>query len=128
MRVQSYQLKMLSRWEFFQLLFEVLAFAEKSSEEMSETFTNKLQELRTSFDIYDKELVQQRKIPTKQLMKAERDRDFAIRKIYTLICAYSDYRFDKKKMEAATSLNRVFKRYGTGSSISRMNQDAETAV
>ena len=128
MKVAIYHVSRLSRWEFFQLLFEVLAFAEKSSEEMSETFTNKLQELRTSFDIYDKELVQQRKIPTKQLMKAERDRDFAIRKIYTLICAYSDYRFDKKKMEAATSLKRVFKRYGTGSSISRMNQDAETAV
>ena len=123
MRVRYYQLKTLSRWEVMQLLNYILEFAEKRTEGMPDAVKNKLKELRAVYDIYDIEIAEQRQIPIEELQKAEIERDFAIRKIYTLVRDYTDYRFDEKKMHAATVLKRIFKKYGTGSSISRISQD-----
>ncbi len=128
MNVTYSPLNRLSRWEVFQLLYDVLAFAEPRMEGMPIAFTNQLEKLRITFDIYDIEIAEQRRISTEQLLKADEERDFAIRKTYTLLRDYADYRYDTKKMEAATALKRIFKRYGTGSSISRRPQDTQTSM
>lgn len=128
MNVLPYHVNRLSRWEIFQLLFDILAFAEEYSDDMPAPYTAKLQTLRTTFDIYDMEVAKERRISSEELLKADKARDFAIRKIYTLIRAYSDYHFDPEKMKAAKYLMQIIKWYGTGTSISRMSQDAQTAV
>ncbi len=128
MKARSYHTYRFSQWAFFQFIYYVLDYIEPLVEGMPETFTNKLETLRTSFDIYDIEVAQQRRISAEELMKADEERDFAIRKTYTFICAYVDYRYDPKKMEAANALKQIFKRYGTGSSISRKSQDTQTAM
>lgn len=128
MNVLPYHVNRLSRWEIFQLLFDILAFAEEHSDDMPEAYTTKLQTLRTTFDIYDIEVAKERRISNEELLKADKARDFAVRKIYTLIRAYSDYHFDPEKMKAAKYLQHILKWYGTGSAISRMSQDAQTAV
>ena len=128
MKVRGYQLNRLSQWEVFQLLYNILEFAELRTEGMPDAVNNKLKELRRVFDIYDIEIAQHRQIPIEKLQKAEMERDFAIRKIYTLVRDYTDYRFDEKKMHAAAVLKRIFKKYGTGSSISRISQDQQTSM
>ena len=128
MQVRGYHLNRLNRWEVFQLLYNFLEFAESRTEGLPEAVNNKLKELRAAFDIYDIEIAQQRQIPIEELQKAEIERNFAIRKIYTLVRDYIDYRFDEKKMQAATVLKRIFKKYGTGSTISRMSQDQQTSM
>lgn len=128
MNIRPYHLNMLLRWEIFQLLADVLAYIDKIEEEMPQNYTAKLKELRTAFEIYDIELVQERKPTIDQLLKAEEGRNYAIRKLYQLIRTYSNYRFDTNKEQAAQSLLHIFKYYGTGSKISRFNQDAQTAM
>lgn len=128
MKLRPYLLNTFSRWEIFQFLYDSLSFAEEIAVDMPPTYNTKLQELRTAFDIYDIELVQEQKASSERLLKEDDERNFAIRKIYTLIHAYSDYRFDTEKMQAAKQLMQIFKYYGTGSRISRMNQDAKTGL
>ena len=128
MKLRPYLLNTFSRWEIFQFLYDSLSFAEGIAVDTPPTFNTKLQELRTAFDIYDIELVQEQKASSERLLKEDADRSFAIRKIYILIRTYSDYRFDTEKMEAAKQLMQIFKYYGTGSRISRMNQDAKTGL
>ena len=128
MKVQPYLLDRLTRWEFFQFIYDVLALTNKLEGEMPLAFTAKTQELRTAFDIYDVELMEDRRPPSKLLMQADKDRDFTIRKMYQLIRAYSTYRFEPEKERAATSLLKTFKRYGTGSKIARYDQETQSAV
>ncbi|MDD2474749.1 MAG: DUF6261 family protein [Dysgonamonadaceae bacterium] len=128
MNVKLHHLERLSRWELFQLVFDALTFIDTHSQEMPQSFTNKAEELRTIFDIYDVEMALERKIPTSEVFEAEQLRDYDVRKIYNLIYDYSDYRYDKQIEKAAQALIAVFKPYGTGSSISRMPQEEQTAV
>ena len=128
MNIRPYYLKMLSRWEIFQLLTDVLSLTDKISEDMPQTYTDKLGQLHTAFNIYDIEVMQESKPSPKQLLKAEEGRDYAIRKIYQLIRYYSNYRFNTNKEFAAKKLLRIFKSLGTGSKISRENQDTQTAM
>lgn len=95
---------------------------------LSRTHVIKLEELHTAFDIFDEELVQERLPTPHQLLQADKERDYAIRKIYQLIGYYSDYRYDAAKEQAAKRLKSVFKSYGTGSAISRLSQDMQTAI
>ena len=95
---------------------------------MPPAFTTKLEELRTSFEIYDIELAQERRPSSEQLQQADESRDYTVRKLHQLIKDFSDYRFDTEKEQAAKSLLTIFKRYGTGSKIARLSQDSQTAV
>ena len=128
MKIKIYALEILNRWEVFQLLNDVLTLTDKHLEGMPQSYTDKLTEFRTAFDIYDEELVQERRPTPHQLLKVEEERDYAIRKIYQLIRYYSDYRFDLEKEKAAKALMRIFKLYGTGSKISRFNQNTQSAM
>ena len=73
-------------------------------------------------------LTQEKQTAPAALIEAEEKRDHAIRKIYNLIKEYSDYPYEQDKEDAAKHLLRVFKPYGTGSSIATMGQDPETSV
>lgn len=128
MKISYSNLHGLNRWELFQFLADVLAYTEYHEEEMPELLTNKLAEVRIAFKAYDEALVQEQKASPEALYKAEEERDYAVRKLYSIIKEYSDYAFDKTKEDAAKALLQVFKPYGTGSEIAKMAQDAETAV
>ena len=128
MNVKYYHLRILSRWELFQEMFDALKYTEEHSEGMPESFVKKVQELRTAFDFYDEELTLERRISTSEISEADKLRDYAVRKVYGIIYEYSNYRYDQQKEVAAQALIHAFKRYGTGSSISRMGQDTQTAV
>lgn len=128
MNVKLYHLVRLSRWELFQLVFDALTFIDNHSQGMPLSFTNKVDELRSAFAIYDVEVALERKISTSEVFEAEQLRDYDVRKIYSLIYDYSDYRYDNKIEKAAQALLFIFEPYGTGSSISRMPQESQTAV
>lgn len=128
MKVSYSNLNRLTRWEVFKFLDDVLNFAEAREEGLPELYLNKLAELRASFVIFDEALVQEGKTSPERLIEAEEKRDYAIRKIYSICREYSDYSFDEAKEDAANALLKLFKPYGTGSVISKMAQDAETAV
>ncbi len=128
MNIKLHTLKLMKQWELFQFTFDMIEFAHKQEEGMPQTYADKLDELNAAFDIYDKELAQDRMPTPHQLLKADEDRDYAIRKLYQLIWYYSDYRYDAAKEQAAKGLKSVFKSYGTGSAISRLSQDTQTAV
>ena len=81
MTLRLYLLNSLSRWEIFQFLYDTLSFSEEYGADMPKSFTTKLQELRTAFDIYDIELVQDRKVSSEKLLKEDEERNFAIRKM-----------------------------------------------
>ncbi len=128
MNIKLHTLKLMKQWELFQFTFDMIEFAHKQEEGMPQTYADKLDELNAAFDIYDKELAQDRMPTPHQLLKADEDRDYAIRKLYQLIRYYSDYRFDAAKEDAAKALKTIFKSYGTGSFISRQAQDVQTAM
>lgn len=128
MNVTYTPLDRLNRWEIYQLLYDSLSLAEDFAPEMPESFNTKLQELRRAFDIYDFEMVQDRKVSSERLQNENNERNLAIRKIYSIVRVYSDYHYDPEKMMAAKYLRQIFKYYGTGSRISRMNQDAKTGL
>lgn len=128
MKISFTSLDKLTRWESFQFLYDVVDFIDSHSEGMSELFNSKFAELDAAFKIYDQALVQEGRTAPEELIKAEERRDFAIRKIYSLLREYSDFPFDQNKENAAKSVLEVFKPYGTGNSIAAMAQDSETAV
>lgn len=128
MKVSYSNLSRLTRWESFQFLADVLNFADSHEEGMPELYITKLAELRDAFNLYDDALVQERRTSPEGLIEAEENRDYAVRKIYTILREYSDYRFDKEKETAANGLLEVFRPYGTGNEIAKMAQDSETAV
>ena len=127
MKISNSNLNALNRWELFQFLDDVLIFAESHDEGMPELFTSKLAELRTTFDIFDTAFVQEQRTSPEGLLKAEEDRDYAVRKIYSIVKEYSDFRFDSEKEDAGKQLVRAFKPYGTGAQIAKMEQKKETA-
>ena len=107
---------------------DVLTTCDKYAHDMPETFTAKLAQLRSAYNIFDKELYGVRRLSAAGLLEAERARNYAVRKIYSLIVEYSDYEFDKEMEVAAKALLSVVKKYGTGRKISKMGQDTKTAV
>lgn len=125
MKVKSYQLERLSHLELLQFMRDALVFIDNHSEGMPESYTNKYEKVRTVLDIYYKEVMLPRRISTRDVFEAEELRDYDIRKIYSIINNYSDYRYDKQKEEAAKALMFIFRRYGTGHTISRMPQDTQ---
>lgn len=128
MEIKNYILKMMTQWELFQFAYDTLAFAENYAEGMPQPYTDKLAELREAFDIYDEEVAQERMPSPLELLKADDDRDYAIRKMYQLIRYYADYRYDATKEQAARGLKKVFKTFGTGSYISRQAQKVQTSM
>ena len=128
MNIRPYHLNILLRWEFFQLMSDIMNLTNKVEHEMPQTYTEKLEQLRAAFDIYGFEVAIQRRPTVEQLLEAEERRDYSVRKLYQIIGTYSNYRFDNNKEQAAQSLLRIFKRYGTGSKISRQSQDAQTSI
>ena len=128
MKITYSNIDRLTRWELHNLLTDVLIYADSHTDEMPELYTNKLAELDTAYKLYDDALVQEEKASTKSLLAAEDARDHAVRKIYNLIKEYSDFPYEQDKEDAAKHLLRVFKPYGTGSSIATMGQDSETSV
>ena len=128
MNIRSYNLDRLPRFEIFQLLYDVLAITDKIEEEMPQTYTAKLEELQEAFEIYDIEVARERRPSPADLLIAEEGREYSIRKTYQLIRDYSNYRFDPNKERATKSLLKTFKIFGTGSKISRLNQDIQTGV
>ena len=116
------------RWELFQFMYEALACIEENVDEMPDIFKDKAKELRTAFDIFDIEIVNDRTYSVKHLLEVEELRNYAIRKIYEVIRTYSDYTFSNEKEIAANSLHAVLKRYGTGRKISRMSQSEKSAL
>lgn len=128
MEIKNYILKMMTQWKLFQFALDTIAFADNYAEGMPQTYADKLEELRAAFNIYDQEVAQQRMPSRLELLKADDDRDYAIRKMYQLILYYSDYRYDAAKEHAAKGIKRIFKSYGTGSFISRQAQDVQTTM
>lgn len=128
MDIKLYELNRLSRWELFNLGYDALTYIDKHAQGKPPSFAEKHEALRKVFDIYDVEIAQQRQIFTDDLFEAQRLREYDIRKTYSIIFNYSDYRYDKNKEEAAQALMNIFKHYGTGSSISRMPQNTQTAI
>ena len=128
MEITFSQLNKLTRWEAFQFLSDVLKFAESISEGMPELYTNQLAKFETAFEAYDEALVQERRIAPDGLIEADENRDYAIRKLYSIAKEYSDYRYNSAMEDAAKVLLDVFISYGTGNSIAMMGQDTETAV
>lgn len=128
MDISYSNLNRLAHWGAFQFLYHVLNFAESHEEGMPELYTNKLAELRTAFDVFDEAFVQEQRSSPEGLLKAEEDRDYAVRKIYNIVKEYSDFRFDSDKEGAGKVLLKVFKLYGTGSQITKMEQEKETAL
>lgn len=128
MNIKLYALKMMNRWEVFQIFTDSLAFIDKLSEEMPETFTKKVEQFRKAYDIYDEKIVEEYRPTPRELVEAEEGLEYAIRKIYQLIRYYSDYRFDLEKETAGKALLHIFKSYGTGSYISRQNQYTKTGM
>ena len=128
MNIKLYALKMMNRWEVFQIFTDSLAFIDKLTEEMPETFTKKVEQFRKVYDIYDEKIVEEYRPTPRELVEAEEGLEYAIRKIYQLIRYYSDYRFDLEKETAGKALLHIFKSYGTGSYISRQNQYTKTGM
>ena len=128
MKIKYSNIDRLNRWELHNLLNDVLIYADSHTEGMPELYINKLAELDTAFKIYDDALAQEEKASIESLLAAEHMRDHAIRKLYSLIKEYADFPYEENKEDAANHLLRVFKPYGTGSSIAGMGQDAETSV
>lgn len=128
MDISYSNLNRLAHWGSFQFLYHVLNFAESHEEGKPELYTNKLAELRTAFNVFDEAFVQEQRTSPEGLLKAEEDRDYAVRKIYSIVKEYSDFRFDKDKEKAGKQLLKAFKLYGTGSQIAKMEQEKETAL
>lgn len=128
MKISNANLNRLTRWELHQFMTDALIYANSHLEGMPELYTNKLAELQTAYDTFDDVLAQEQQTAPEALIEAEEKRDHAIRKIYNLIKEYSDFPYEQDKEDAAKHLLRVFKPYGTGSSIATMGQDSETSV
>lgn len=128
MNIKYYHFRNLLRWELYQIMSDALKYTDRNLEGMPDSFNNKLQELHAIFDVYDEELTLERKVSSPEIFEAEEMRDYAVRKVYGIIHEYSDYKYDKQKEAAAKKLINIFKPYGTGSNISRMRQDIQTAV
>ena len=128
MKISNSNLNRLTRWELHQLLTDFLFYADSQLDGMPELYTNKLDKLQTVYEPYDEVLAQEAKTAPEALIAAEGKRDHAVRKMYNLIKEYADFPYDQAKQDAATHLLKVFKPYGTGSSIASMGQDTETSV
>lgn len=112
MNIKLHTLKMMRQWQLFKFTFDMIELAHKQEEGMPQAYVDKLNELNAAFDIYDKEVAQDRMPTHHQLLKADVDRDYAIRKLYQLIRYFADYRFDAAKEDAAKALKTIFKSYG----------------
>ena len=128
MKVASSTLRLLNRWEIFQFLADVLRVAERNADEMPQSYREKLSQLRTSFDIYDIEIAQNRRPSATRLLEVEEERNEAIRAIYNVLRAYVDYKYSEEKKTASKKLLKIFRFFGSGRKISRSDQETKTAM
>lgn len=128
MKVAATTLNYLTRWEVFQLMSDVLRYLEQNFDEMPQSFRDKLSDMHTAFDIYDEELVQERRPSAKQLLEADNDRMHAISTIYKVLRVYVHYKYSKEKQAAAKGLSKIFKLYGSAREINRKGQDTKSAM
>lgn len=128
MKIAAYTLDRINRWEVFQLMSDVLRYLEQNFDEMPESFRDKLSDMRTAFDIYDEELVQERRPSAKRLLEADDERMHAISTIYKVLRVYIHYKYSKEKQVAAKGLSKIFKLYGSSREINRKGQDTKSAM
>lgn len=128
MKIAATALNNLTRWEVFQLMSDVLRYLEQNFEEMPESFKDKLSDMRTAFDIYDEELVQERRPSAKRLLEADNERMHAISTIYKVLRVYIHYKYSKEKQVAAKGLSKIFKLYGSAREINRKGQDTKSTM
>ena len=128
MKIAAYTLDRINRWEVFQLMSDVLRYLEQNFDEMPESFRDKLSDMRTAFDIYDEELVQERRPSAKRLLEADDERMHAISTIYKVLRVYIHYKYSKEKQVAAKGLSKIFKLYGSAQEINRKGQDTKSAM
>ena len=128
MKIAAYTLDRINRWEVFQLMSDVLRYLEQNFDEMPESFRDKLSDMRTAFDIYDEELVQERRPSVERLLDADNERMHAISTIYKVLRVYIHYKYSKEKQVAAKGLSKIFKLYGSSREINRKGQDTKSAM
>lgn len=128
MNITQYILKRLNRWEFFQLTAAALSLMEEKSANMPDSFIEKLSQTHASFEIYDIEIVQERRPDINQLIEAEKECNYAIRTMYKVLHTYKNYKYSPEKQDASNYLLTIFKSYGSGREIARQPQDSKTAI
>lgn len=128
MQIAPYTLNLLTKWQIFQLIADVLTFAERSADEMPETFREKLSELRTIFEIYDEEIALERRPSAKRLIEVDEERNYAIRTMYKVMHTYIHYKYAPEKEVASQALLNIMKSYGSGREITRLPQGTRSAM
>lgn len=128
MNIVTYKLERLTRWEFFQLTADALSLMERNAAEMPASFQEKLTKLRTAFDIYDIEIVQERQHDNKLLLDVEEECNYAILTLYKMARSYKNYKYSPQKEEASKELLKIFRYYGSGREISRQSQTTKAAI
>lgn len=128
MQIAPYTLNLLTKWQIFQLIADVLTFAERSADEMPETFREKLSELRTTFEIYDQEIALERRPSAKRLIEVDEERNYAIRTMYKVMHTYMHYKYAPEKEVASQALLNIMKSYGSGREITRLPQGTRSAM
>ena len=128
MQIAPYTLNLLTKWQIFQLITDVLTFAERSTDEMPETFREKLSELRTIFEIYDEEIALERRPSAKRLAEVDEERNYAVRTMYKVMHTYMHYKYAPEKEVASQALLNIMKSYGSGREIARLPQGTRSAM
>lgn len=128
MNILPTRLRLLNRWEFFQLITDALSHLEPQTDQWPESLQQMLSELRKLYNIYDIEIVQERQPDSSQLLEAEEECDYAILTIYKMSRAYRNYKYSEPMQTAANELLNIFAYYGNGREISRHSQQVKAAI
>ena len=126
--IPLYSLIQLNQWQLFQLMEDILLFANKHGEEMPSSYDEKLAKLQAAFDVYDEVIAQETRISAKRQNELDEQRSYALRKMYQVINTYEDFKFSPEKQTASRALLHTLKPYGSGRSIARANQPTRTAM
>lgn len=125
MKVRKNKMVGLRNMEFYQFMNEVFMFLKPFDLEALNLFDefNKLQE---RFSVFDECMKKENALSSPEgMQKADEDRDFLVRKFYSIVSVFLTYP-EEKKSEAANGLLKTMELYG-GNEIAAMSHSNESA-
>ncbi|GEM_PF-1322982 len=125
-KLQSFSKSYFTNLLVFQLFADLLHALKASTDEALKAFIESvLKNFETAFNKYDQTLIASK--TAEAPLAFDEKRDWGIRELYAIASVYEDHFLDESKQAAAQFFLSIFKRYGTGSQLSLLAQDEESA-
>ena len=126
-KIRTFTASLFQKWEFYQLMADLLLLITTKGSEGLKTFVKTLLEgTQASFTKYDDALEAEKKAEAPA--QYDEKRDWGIREFGAIVSVYTDHFLIPEKQNAALFFEKIFNKYGSGNAIAQTGRDKQSGI